>query len=107
MNINQDNYFNEDSLYSDGKIENIINEFKNKGLAYEKDDALWLKLSEMGLQDDRVIVKSTGEPTYRLPDMAYHREKFERGFDRNSRSFRLGSYRNNTGCSNRCEITGI
>ncbi len=81
MNINQDNYFNEDSLYSDGKIENIINEFKNKGLAYEKDDALWLKLSEMGLQDDRVIVKSTGEPTYRLPDMAYHREKFERGFD--------------------------
>ncbi len=82
MNIFQDVYYNEDSLYKEGKIEEVINEFKEKGLVYEKDGALWLKLSELGLEDDRVIVKSTGEPTYRLPDIAYHREKFRRGFDK-------------------------
>lgn len=81
MNIKQDVFFNEDSLYNDGKIKKIIDDFKEMGLAYDKDDALWLSLSKLGLEDDRVIVKSTGEPTYRLPDMAYHREKFERGFD--------------------------
>ncbi len=81
MSINQDVYYNEDSLYSEGKIKEVIDEFRNKGLAYEKDGALWLALTKMGLNDDRVIVKSTGEPTYRLPDIAYHREKFRRGFD--------------------------
>jgi arginyl-tRNA synthetase len=81
MNIGQEVYYNEDSLYSDGKIKEVIDEFKSKGLAYEKDGALWLALTKMGLDDDRVIVKSTGEPTYRLPDIAYHREKFRRGFD--------------------------
>ncbi|MDA3844650.1 MAG: arginine--tRNA ligase [Candidatus Kapabacteria bacterium] len=81
MNIEQDVFFNEDSLYTDGKIDAIIQDFKKLDLAYEKDEALWLKLSEMGLEEDRVIVKSSGEPTYRLPDMAYHREKFELGYD--------------------------
>ncbi|MCL5991055.1 MAG: arginine--tRNA ligase [Bacteroidetes bacterium] len=81
MSIHQDVYYNEDSLYSDGKIKDVIDEFKKKQIAYEKDGALWLALSKMGLEDDRVIVKSTGEPTYRLPDIAYHREKFLRGFD--------------------------
>lgn len=81
LGIRQDVYYNEDSLYSEGKIDKIINDFKSLGLAYEKDNALWLEYSKLGLADDRVIVKSTGEPTYRLPDMAYHREKFERGFD--------------------------
>ncbi|MBX3044935.1 MAG: arginine--tRNA ligase [Candidatus Kapabacteria bacterium] len=81
MKISQDVFYNEDTLYKDGKIEEVISEFKSLGLAYEKDGALWLKLSEMGLEDDRVIVKSSGEPTYRLPDIAYHREKFKRGFD--------------------------
>jgi arginyl-tRNA synthetase len=81
MKISQEVFYNEDSLYSDGKINEVINEFKNLNLAYEKDGALWLKLSEMGLENDRVIVKSSGEPTYRLPDIAYHREKFKRGFD--------------------------
>ena len=81
MKITQDVFYNEDSLYKDGKISEVIQEFKSLGLAYEKDGALWLKLSEMGLESDRVIVKSSGEPTYRLPDIAYHREKFKRGFD--------------------------
>lgn len=81
LKIEQDIFFNEDSLYTDGKITDVINEFKSNGLAYEKDGALWLKFTELGLENDRVIVKSSGEPTYRLPDIAYHREKFLRGYD--------------------------
>ncbi len=81
MGIKQDLFYNEDTLYSSGKIKKIIDDFNKLGLTYEKDGAVWLKLTELGLEDDRVIVKSTGEPTYRLPDMAYHREKFLRGFD--------------------------
>ncbi|HPP38738.1 MAG TPA: arginine--tRNA ligase [Candidatus Kapabacteria bacterium] len=81
LNIKQDVFFNEDSLYKEGKIKELIEYFKSNNFAYEKDGALWLALSRMGLQEDRVIVKSSGEPTYRLPDIAYHREKFERNFD--------------------------
>jgi arginyl-tRNA synthetase len=81
MSIVQDVFYNENTLYEEGKIDEVVGEFKSRGLAYEKEGALWLKLSEMGLEDDRVIVKSTGEPTYRLPDIAYHREKFRRGFE--------------------------
>jgi arginyl-tRNA synthetase len=81
MKIVQDVFYNEDSLYTDGKIQELLEDFKQKGLSYEKDGAVWLKLSEMGLSEDRVIVKSSGEPTYRLPDIAYHKEKFKRGFD--------------------------
>lgn len=82
MNIEQDVFYNEDSLYKEGKINDVINDLKEFNLVYEKDGATWLKLSEMGLDDDRVIVKSSGEPTYRLPDIAYHKEKFKRGFDK-------------------------
>lgn len=81
LKIEQDIYYNEDTLYTDGKIQEVIDEFKSKGMAYEKDGALWLKLSEMGLEEDRVIVKSSGEPTYRLPDIAYHKEKLSRDYD--------------------------
>ncbi|MEN8200818.1 MAG: arginine--tRNA ligase, partial [Thermodesulfobacteriota bacterium] len=54
---------------------------RDKGLVYEKDDAVWFKTTEYGQEQDRVIIKKTGEPTYRLPDIAYHREKFRRDFD--------------------------
>jgi arginyl-tRNA synthetase len=81
MGIVHDVFFNEDSLYKTGKIQEIIQEFRDKGLAYDLDGAVWLKTSAMGLEQDRVIVKSSGEPTYRLPDIAYHREKFRRGFE--------------------------
>ncbi len=76
-----DNFYNEHSLYEDGKIKEVINKFKEINLTYEKDGALWLKLSELGNDADKVIIKSTGEPTYRLPDIAYHITKFERGFN--------------------------
>jgi len=81
LHIVQDVYYNEDSLYTEGKIEQLLSTLKERGLSYEKEGAIWLKLTELGLESDRVIVKSTGEPTYRLPDIAYHIGKFERGFD--------------------------
>jgi arginyl-tRNA synthetase len=74
-------FFNENSLYEEGKISEILKIFKEKNLSYEKDSATWLKLTEMGNEQDKVIVKSTGEPTYRLPDIAYHITKFNRGYD--------------------------
>ncbi|HZV11692.1 MAG TPA: arginine--tRNA ligase, partial [Candidatus Kapabacteria bacterium] len=80
MGVKHDIFFNEDTLYTDGKIEEVINELRAKGLAYDKEGAVWFKLSDFDLED-RVIVKSTGEPTYRLPDIAYHREKLRRGYD--------------------------
>jgi arginyl-tRNA synthetase len=81
LGVHHDIFFNENSLYESGAITDIVAELKAKGLAYEKDGALWLKLSEMGQQDDRVIIKSSGEPTYRLPDICYHRDKLSRGYD--------------------------
>ncbi len=82
MGIKHDVFFNESSLYSDGTIEKTIDDLKEKSLAYEQDGALWLKMNpEEGFQKDKVIVKSSGEPTYRLPDMAYHIDKIKRGFD--------------------------
>jgi arginyl-tRNA synthetase len=81
LGVHHDIYFNENSLYESGAIEKIVAELKAKDLAYEKDGAVWLKLSEMGLEQDRVIVKSSGEPTYRLPDICYHIDKLRRGYN--------------------------
>lgn len=81
LNIKFRHYFNENSLYEEGKIEDLLRVFEEKSLSYKKDGAIWLKLTEMGNEQDKVIVKSTGEPTYRLPDIAYHKVKFERGYD--------------------------
>ncbi len=81
LGISFDVFFNEKELYDQGNIDELIRIFKDKNLAYEKDGALWFRSTEFGLDQDRVIVKSSGEPTYRLPDIAYHKTKFERGFD--------------------------
>jgi arginyl-tRNA synthetase len=75
-------FYNETSLYETGKLEEAKNALREKGLVYEADGAVWLRATALGLDRDRVIVKSTGEPTYLLPDIAYHRDKFARGFDR-------------------------
>lgn len=74
-------YFNEYSLYTDGKITAVIDDLRSRGLVYEQDGAVWFKVSALGNEKDKVIVKSTGEPTYRLPDIAYHRTKYARGYD--------------------------
>ena len=81
LGIEFNSFYNEHSLYTDGKIDEVIAEFRAQGLVYEQEGALWFKSTAFGLEKDKVIVKSTGEPTYRLPDIAYHREKFARGYD--------------------------
>jgi len=81
LGINFDNYYNEHTLYDDGHIDDVVARLREQGLVYDQDGAVWFKTSKFGLEQDRVIIKSTGEPTYRLPDIAYHREKFRRGFD--------------------------
>lgn len=81
LGIEFQSYFNENSLYETGKINQVIDEFRAKDLVYEKEGALWLKTEVLGGEKDKVIVKSSGEPTYRLPDIAYHIEKFRRGYD--------------------------
>ena len=80
LGIDFDVYFSEASLYDDGKVEDTIAALRETGLVYDEDGAVWLRYSELGLDRERVIVKSSGEPTYLLPDIAYHREKFARGF---------------------------
>lgn len=76
-----DVFYNERSLYDEGKIDEIVEGLRKKGLVAERDGAVWFLTSKLGFEKDRVIIKSTGEPTYRLPDMAYHVEKIKRGFD--------------------------
>ncbi len=81
LGIHHKIFFNENKLYEDGKIDELLKIYKKKNLSYEKDGAVWLKLSELGQTEDKVIVKNTGEPTYRLPDIAYHSVKLERGYE--------------------------
>ena len=81
MEIHFDRYYNECSLYENGLVDDVVSCLRDKGLVYDSDGAVWFKTTEFGQEKDRVIIKSTGEPTYRLPDIAYHREKFRRGYD--------------------------
>ena len=81
LEINFDEYSNEKAFYDNGEIEKLLNELKTKNLIYEQDGATWFKTSSLGKEKDRVFIKSSGEPTYRLPDTAYHRNKVERNFD--------------------------
>ena len=83
LGIEFDQYFNEKDLYENGKIEAVLKHFEEIGASYEKNGATWFKASQYGVDEDRVLWKSVAdEATYRLPDMAYHQTKFERGFDR-------------------------
>lgn len=76
-----DRVFFESSLYKDGLVAGALAELKAKGLAYEKDGALWLKSTAFGDDKDRVLVKSGGASTYLAPDIAYHCDKYRRGYD--------------------------
>ena len=81
IGITFDNFFNENQLYKNKEIYKVIDSLKDKKLIYEKDGATWLKATELGLNQNRVLIKSSGEPTYRLPDIAYHKNKFERNYN--------------------------
>ncbi|MDB2350818.1 arginine--tRNA ligase [Candidatus Marinimicrobia bacterium] len=81
LGIKFDTFTNEKSFYESGAIKKLLSQLKSKGLVYEKDDATWYKATEVGAKQDKVYIKSTGEPTYRLPDTAYHKDKIKRGYD--------------------------
>jgi len=80
--IEFDNWFSEQSLYDTGKVNAVIEDFKEKNIIYEKDGALWFKTTNFGDEKDRVVVRKNGQTTYFASDIAYHMDKFERGFYR-------------------------
>lgn len=80
MNIEMDRFFNEKKVYEDGSIDRVVKTLRQKDLAYDKDGATWFRTTKFGKDQDTVIIKSTGEPTYRLPDIAYHANKLDRGY---------------------------
>ncbi|HST28887.1 MAG TPA: arginine--tRNA ligase [Rudaea sp.] len=77
-----DTYFLESSLYADGKVDETVRELVAHGHTYEDGGALWLKTTDFGDDKDRVMRKSDGTYTYFLPDIAYHRSKWQRGYER-------------------------
>ena len=88
MHISMDVFFNEHTLFEHGRVGKIVERLREDGHVYDQNGATWFKTSDFGKTDaegkpaDTVLIKSSGEPTYRLPDIAYHETKFERGFDR-------------------------
>lgn len=80
--VSFDRWFSEQSLYDSGRVQKAIDDFKLKGLVYEKDGALWFRTEDFGDEKNRVVVRNNGLTTYFASDIAYHMEKFERGFDR-------------------------
>ena len=81
IGIKFDVFTKEGTFYENGAIEDVLKILKEKNLSYEKDGAVWFKTSNLNKEEDKVLVKSSGEPTYRLPDIAYHADKVDRGFD--------------------------
>jgi len=79
--VKYDVWFSEQSLHDSGELEKTISELKDKGYVYEKDGALWFESTRFGDEKDEVLVRSNGIPTYFAADIAYHKNKFERGFD--------------------------
>ncbi|WP_373182160.1 arginine--tRNA ligase [Halomonas campaniensis] len=79
--VHFDVYFLESSLYQDGKVEATVERLIDKGHTYEQDGALWLRTTDFGDDKDRVMRKSDGQYTYFLPDVAYHLDKWQRGFE--------------------------
>jgi arginyl-tRNA synthetase len=77
-----DQWFSEQSLYDSGRVQQSIDVLKKEGRVYEKDGALWFRTQDFGDEKDRVVVRSNGLTTYFASDIAYHQEKYERGFDR-------------------------
>lgn len=77
-----DEYFLESSLYSSGKVDGTVAALRGTGYVYERDGAIWLRTTEFGDDKDRVMIRSNGSPTYFLPDIAYHVDKWSRGFHR-------------------------
>lgn len=82
FNCEFDVWFSEQTLHDANAIKSACDLLTERGYLYEKDGALWLKATEHGDDKDRVVIRDNGVPTYFAADIAYHRNKFERGFDR-------------------------
>ncbi|MEK6272046.1 MAG: arginine--tRNA ligase [Actinomycetota bacterium] len=77
-----DSWFSERSLHAGGELERSIEALRARGHVYESEGAIWLRTTAFGDDKDRVLIRSDGEPTYFAADIAYHRDKLERGADR-------------------------
>jgi arginyl-tRNA synthetase len=77
-----DSFFSERSLYAKGEVDAALAELEHRGHTYHSEDALWLRTTDCGDDKDRVLIRSNGEATYFTPDIAYHWDKLQRGFDR-------------------------
>ena len=82
FNVHFDTYYSELTLHKSGKVETCINKLRELGLLYEKDGAVWFKSTNYTDDQDRVVKKADGSNTYLTADIAYHYDKFERGYDR-------------------------
>lgn len=82
LGVEFDSWFRESKLHEEGEVEKVLSRLDDRDATYEKDGALWLKAEEEGAPKDVVLVKSNGDPTYLLPDIAYHLDKLDRGYDR-------------------------
>jgi len=81
IGIKHDVFSNEKNYIKPESIKELLKELSNKKLIYEENGATWFKTTEFGKDKDRVLIKSSGEPAYRLPDILYHRDKFDRNYD--------------------------
>ncbi len=79
--VHFDYWFSETSLYNDNMIQPVIDLLREKGYLYEKDDALWFRSTDFDDDKDRVLIKNDGSYTYFTPDIAYHKNKFDRGYN--------------------------
>lgn len=77
-----DNWYSEQSLFDSGKVDAVLAELKKRHIIYEKDGAFWFRTSDYGDEKDRVVIRNNGLTTYFASDIAYHRDKFDRGFQR-------------------------
>lgn len=82
FDVSFDTWFSEKSLFASGEVQQALDQFKKTGLAYESEGALWFKATEFGDEKDRVMIKEDGKTTYFASDIAYHKNKFSRGFSK-------------------------
>lgn len=80
--VHYDVWFSEQTLHDSGEIGRVLKDLQDKGYVYEEDGALWLRSTLFGDEKDEVLVRGNGTPTYFAADIAYHKNKFQRGFDR-------------------------
>jgi len=81
IGVEFDTWFSERSLVESGAIDETLADLRDRGVAFDHEGAVWLRTTDFGDDKDRVLVKSDGEPTYLLPDIAYHRDKYARGHE--------------------------